>query len=136
MSAPAWLLQAINATELKDVPTSPNRSWEQSNTMETPIHKDFIWNVPTAPSVPTEIKPLSNKIVDIQRERRREKVLSLLKGKRFALYVNDDMADPVIATVGIQNIATFELEIPRHSYDYTVLLDLIEKHYGTDGSCQ
>ena len=43
---------------------------------------------------------------------------------------DDDKTDPVIATVGIRDVATFELVIPRHSYNGMVLLELIEKHYG------
>jgi hypothetical protein len=69
-------------------------------------------------------------LCELQRERRRAKVLALLEGKRFALFVDDDKTDPVIATVGIREVATFELAIPRHSYDGMVLLELIEKHYG------
>jgi hypothetical protein len=69
-------------------------------------------------------------LCELQRERRRAKVLALLEGKRFALFVDNDKTDPVIATVGIREVATFELAIPRHSYDGMVLLELIEKHYG------
>lgn len=69
-------------------------------------------------------------LCELQRECRRAKVLALLEGKRFALIVDDDKTDPVIATVGIREVATFELAIPRHSYDGMVLLELIEKHYG------
>ena len=67
---------------------------------------------------------------ELQRERRRAKVLAMLEEKRFALFVDNDKTDPVIATVGIRDMATFELEIPQHSYDAMVLLELIEKHYG------
>ena len=66
----------------------------------------------------------------LQREYRRAAVLVLLEGKRFAVFVDDDKTDPVIATLGIRDVATFELAIPRHSYDGMVLLELIEKHYG------
>ncbi|MDP3498154.1 MAG: hypothetical protein Q8R84_10935 [Candidatus Nitrotoga sp.] len=69
-------------------------------------------------------------LYELQREYRRAKVLTLLEGKRFALFVDDDKTDPVIAMVGIRDVATFELAIPRHSYDGMVLLELIEKHYG------
>jgi hypothetical protein len=69
-------------------------------------------------------------LCELQREHRREKVLALLEGKHFALFVDNDKTDPVIATVGIRDVATFELAIPRHSYDGMVLLELIEKHYG------
>jgi hypothetical protein len=69
-------------------------------------------------------------LCELQRDRRRTKVLALLEGNRFALFVDNDKTDPVIATVGIRDLATFELAIPRHSYDGMVLLELIEKHYG------
>jgi hypothetical protein len=69
-------------------------------------------------------------LCELQREHRRAKVLAMLEGKRFALFVDNDKTDPVIATVGIRDVATFELAIPRHSYDGMVLLELIEKHYG------
>jgi len=135
MSAPAWLLDAINATESERVPTVPNRKnlhWAQGNNPRSLINAGLARNVPTVPSVPREMQSPSDKseIVDVQRERRRAKVLSLLEGKRFALFVDDDKTDPVIATVGIQNVVTFELAIPRHSYDGIVLLELIEKYYG------
>ena len=68
-------------------------------------------------------------LCELQREYRRAKVLALLEGKRFALFVDDDKTDPVIAAVGIRDLATFELAIPRHSYDGMVLLELIEKHF-------
>lgn len=140
MSAPSWLLEAITATELKPVPIVPkpkNESWEQCNKPVDLMYKGFSSRVPNIPTVPKATQSLSEKPKTLyaQRERRRIKVMSLLeKGKRFALYVGDDLTDPVIVTVGIQNIATFELEIPRHSYDGVVLLDLIEKHYGATGS--
>jgi hypothetical protein len=69
-------------------------------------------------------------LCELQRERRRAKVLAMLEGKRFALLVDDDKADPVIAAVGIRGKGTFELAIPQHSFDVIVLLELIEKHYG------
>lgn len=50
--------------------------------------------------------------------------------ENIALFVDNDKANPVIAMVGIRDVATFELAIPRHSYDGMVLLELIEKHYG------
>ena len=68
-------------------------------------------------------------LCELQREARRAKVLALLEGKRFALFVEDDKTDPVIAAVAIRDLATFELAIPRHSYDGMLLLELIEKHF-------
>ena len=69
-------------------------------------------------------------LCELQRERRRAKVLAMLEGKHFALFVDNDKTDSVIATVGIRDVATFEMAIPRHSYDGMVLLELIKKHYG------
>ncbi|GJL72536.1 MAG: hypothetical protein NMNS01_17350 [Nitrosomonas sp.] len=135
MSASAWLLGAIHTAKPGHVPTVPNtenHSWVQDRDQKSLINKGVARHVPTVPSVPREIQPPSDQsaVVDIQRERRHAKVLSLLEGQRFALYVDDDTTDPVIATVGIQNVATFELAIPQHSYDGIVLLELIEKYYG------
>lgn len=69
-------------------------------------------------------------VTKLHQIRRHAKVLAMLGGKRFALFVDDDSTDPVIATVGIRDLATFELAIPRHSYNGMELLELIEKHYG------
>lgn len=70
-------------------------------------------------------------VTALHQKRRQASVLAMLgDGRRYAVLVENDKADPVIATVGIQGIATFELAIPRHSYDGMVLLELIEKHSG------
>lgn len=70
-------------------------------------------------------------VTELHQKRRHAKVLAMLgDGRRYAVLVENVKTDPVIATVGIQGIATFELAIPRHSYDGMVLLELIEKHYG------
>lgn len=135
MSAPAWLLDAIHATKSERVPTVPNpenHPWVQGGSHKTLINTGFACNVPTVPSVPKEIQLSSDKSenAEAHRERRRAKVLGLLEGKRFAFFVEDGEADPVIVTIGIQNVATFEMAIPRYSYDEKVLLELIEKHYG------
>lgn len=135
MSAPTWLMDAIIATKSECVPTVPiskNLHWVQGNNSKNLINSGFVPNVPTVPNVPKEIQPPAEKTesVDIQRERRRTKLLDLLEGKRFAVLVENDKTDPVIATIGIHNVATFELAIPQHSYDGMVLLKLIEKHYG------
>ena len=79
--------------------------------------------------VPTIRNNKTGILCELQREYRRAKVLALLEGKHFALFVDDDKTDPVIAAVGIRDLATFELAIPRHSYDGIVLPELIEKHF-------
>lgn len=135
MSAPAWLLDVINTTMPKRVPTVPNpgnHSWVQGDSLKVLINRSVVSEVPLVPSVPKEIQSSSDgsEIVDMQGEYRYEKVLSLLEGKRFALFVDDGKTNPVVATIGIQNVAIFALEIPQHSYDGIVLLELIEKYYG------
>lgn len=70
-------------------------------------------------------------IAELQRERRRAKVLTMLHdnpGTRYAIEVPEPNADPVIVSVAIRDIATFELSTPHACYDGFVLLDLIEKH--------
>jgi hypothetical protein len=118
---------------------------------ETHINKGVEMNVPTVPTVPKEIglpqdagyvdahssssirdsKPASH--AELQRERRRAKVVAMLEaapGTRYAVLVADASTDPVVVAVGIRKIATFEMEIPHKYYDGMVLLELIEKHSG------
>lgn len=151
MSAPAWLLDAIHSTALAGVPSVPNTknpTWVQGGSQAALNNTGLAKDVPSVPKVPNEIgssqavdyvevhgdlsvldgEPVDH--VELQSERRRTKVVDMLEGKRFALFVDDDATDPVIATVAIRNVATFEMAIPQHSYDGMVLLELIEKHYG------
>lgn len=154
MSAPAWLLDAIHATESACVPTVPNQvnqPWEQVARPKIPINKGVEMNVLTVPTVPKEIRlPQDAGYVDaqissstgdsksaphaeLQRESRRAKVMTMLEaapGTRYAVHVADTSTDPVVVAVGIREIATFEMEIPHKYYDGLVLLELIEKHYG------
>lgn len=65
---------------------------------------------------------------EILRELRHAKVLAMLGNRKYAVLVEDDHTDPVIATCGIRGIATFELSVPKHSYNGMVLLELLEKH--------
>lgn len=70
---------------------------------------------------------------ELQRERRRAKVLAMLEAApstRYAVFVADASIDPVVVAVGIREIATFEMEIPHKYYDGMALLELIEKHSG------
>jgi len=68
-------------------------------------------------------------VEELHRERRHAKVVAMLgDGRKYAVLVEDDRSDPVIATCGIRGIATFELAIPRHSYDGLILMELLEKH--------
>lgn len=66
---------------------------------------------------------------DLVRELARREVLRLLEGgQKYAVAVPDDSTDPVIAYCGIQGIATFELAIPKCSYNGLVLLELLETY--------
>lgn len=65
---------------------------------------------------------------EILRELRHKKVLAMLGNRKYAVLVEDDRADPVVATCAIRGIATFELAIPKHSYDGLILMELLEKH--------
>jgi hypothetical protein len=70
-------------------------------------------------------------IAELHLERRRAKVLAMLRdnpGIRYAIEVIDANTDPVIASVGIRNVATFEMTVPQAYYDAFALLELIEKH--------
>lgn len=68
-------------------------------------------------------------VFELHRERRRAKVLAMLgDGRKYAVLVENDTTDPVIATCAIRGVATFELAIPRHSFTGIVLLELLEKH--------
>lgn len=59
MSAPAWLLDAIHATESAPVPNVPNtviQLWVQSDSHETLLNKGVVSDVPSDPTVPKEIQ--------------------------------------------------------------------------------
>jgi hypothetical protein len=74
-------------------------------------------------------------IAELQLDRRRAKVLAMLRdnpGIRYAIEVIDPTADPVIVSIGIRNIATFEMNIPQAYYDAFTLMELIEKHTGDE----
>ncbi len=66
----------------------------------------------------------------LQLENRRAKVLAMLRdnpGIRYAIAAIDASADPVIVSIGIRNVATFEMNIPQAYYDAFALLELIEQ---------
>lgn len=53
-------------------------------------------------------------------------------GIRYAIEVVDANTDPVIVSIGIRNVATFEMNIPQAHCDAFALLELIEKHTGDE----
>ena len=70
-------------------------------------------------------------VEELHRERRRSKVLTMLKsapGSKYTVFVADETIDPVICTVAIRGVASFEMAIPHHCYNGLVLLELSEKH--------
>ena len=72
-------------------------------------------------------------IVELQRELRRAKLLAMLlnnPGSCYAIEVVDASTDPVVVSVGIRNVATFEMTIPQAYYDAFALLEFIEKTTG------
>ena len=56
--------------------------------------------------------------------------MELLRRKRSVLLITINSADPIIAMIGINSLATFEIVICQHSFDEIQLLELIEKNYG------
>jgi hypothetical protein len=74
-------------------------------------------------------------IAELQLQCRRAKVLAMLRdnlGARYAIEVVNASTDPVIVSIGIRNVATFEMNITQAHYDAFVLLELIEKHTGDE----
>lgn len=74
-------------------------------------------------------------IAELLLERRRAKVLAMLRdnpGIRYAIEVIDANTDPVIVSIGIRNVAAFEMNIPHAYYDAFALLEVIEKHAGDE----
>lgn len=72
-------------------------------------------------------------IAELQRDHRRAAVSAMLRKNsslRYAIEVADENADPVIITIGIRNVATFEMNIPQAHHNTFALIDLIEKHAG------
>lgn len=74
-------------------------------------------------------------IAELQLERRRASVLTMLRenpGIRYAIEVLDADTDPVVVSIGIRNVASFEMNIPKAYYDAFALQELIEKHTGEE----
>lgn len=72
-------------------------------------------------------------IAELQVDDRRAKVLAMLRenpGLRYVIEVVDANTDPVIVSIALRNVATFEMNIPHAYYDAFALLELIEKYTG------
>ncbi len=61
----------------------------------------------------------------------RQRVIDMLgtdPQKKYAIIVDDITTDPVMLSIGIRPIGTFQMAIPLQNYDPFKLLELIEKH--------
>jgi hypothetical protein len=81
-----------------------------------------------------EIKQHKNQIIsELQLEKRRAKILSILRNNpevNYAIDVVDADSDPVLVSVGIRKVATFELTIPKKYYDPFSLMELVGNSIG------
>ncbi len=74
-------------------------------------------------------------LAELNREARRQKVIAMLgDDRKFAVLVENPDTDPVICTVAIRGLASFEMAIPRKYYDGMALLELVEKHSAAEFS--
>ena len=74
-------------------------------------------------------------LAELHLERRRTKVLAMLREDpsiRYAIDVVDANTDPVVVSIGIRHVATFEMNIPQAYYNAFALLELIEEHTGDE----
>lgn len=72
-------------------------------------------------------------IAELQSDCRHAKVLGMLRDKpdaRYAIEVIDSNTDPVVVSIAIRNVATFEINIPQAHFDAFTLLELIEEYSG------
>ena len=59
---------------------------------------------------------------------RHQRVAEMLSDNKIAVLVEDATTDPVIVTVGIRGLATFELHIPLARYDGVALLQVVDEY--------
>lgn len=92
------------------------------------VKKNADAEIDTHPEQPP-VKPLS--IQDRQREARRQKVIAMLEAAPDTLRAvypdTDSDPDNVILAIAIRHLATFEMAIPKATYDPWRLLELIER---------
>lgn len=68
---------------------------------------------------PEVIEPWRQKIIDM---------LGTDPLRKYAMIVDNITTDPVMISIGIRPIGTFQMAIPLHNYDPFKLMELIEKH--------
>lgn len=118
-------------------PVEKNRSGENSPDSPNIRHSENGVNStfsPDSPLSPTRhLKIISRDSPDEKsREQRRQKVLTMLSenpDQHRAFYVDPDSdSNNVIIAVAIRDLATCEIEIPRHKYDPFLVLEIINKN--------
>lgn len=65
--------------------------------------------------------------IELKQQRVRE-MLTADPNKKYAILVDDAESDPVVVTVGIRGLATFELHIPLVRYDGIALLQVLDEY--------
>lgn len=68
---------------------------------------------------------------ELNEETRQQQVEEMLSNNptlKYAVSVDEAIADPVIVTVGIRGLAVFEMHIPLVHYDGLALLQVIEQY--------
>ena len=59
---------------------------------------------------------------------RHQRVAEMLSDNKIAVLVEDATTDPVIVTVGVRGLATFDLHIPLSRYDGIALLQVVDQY--------
>lgn len=62
------------------------------------------------------------------RHQRVEEMLASNPTLKYAVLMDDATTNPVLVTVGIRGLATFDMEIPKANYDGLALLQILEEH--------
>ena len=106
----------------------------------TPVTSDPITDVTPKPAPilactsVTSVTSVTAQDDDTAAEARRQRVLAMLAEHpyiRRAVVVDNADDDPVLVSVGIRDVATFELAISAAKFDAFLLLDLIDRHGAT-----
>lgn len=119
-------------TETSETPhvspdVSPKPSWikdETPETCETCEKKITVATVSVANPWEGETVQAANDA----RQQRVEEMLASNPALKYALLVDDATSDPVLVTIGIRGLATFDMEIPNAHYDGIALLEVLDQH--------
>jgi hypothetical protein len=91
-------------------PVPPDKNTE-------PDEMDGISGIPAVIPEPDIIEPWRQKILDM---------LGTDSRKKYAMIADNITTDPVMISVGIRSIGTFQMEIPLQQYDGLKLLELLD----------